>query len=236
MIKINKRALPDSVVIRRAEDYRDGSAAYKILTEDCHDKCYICEDSVHTAPEVDHRISRQGNPALYYDWNNLFLSCRHCNLTKSNKYDDIIYPAATDPEQYIELSLELDDELRETVVVRKKDGGADVDATVRLLDAVYNGTRDEKQYACRQLKNKISNNLLWFYLNLDEYKARPTGEQKAVIEHMLSDWALFTAFKRKIIQGDPDMQGNLAGDLVGTHQDSHQDSHPVSHPDKEGPA
>lgn len=203
MIKINKRVLPDGVVIRRDEDYRDGSAVYKMLTEDCHDKCYICEDFVHTAPEVEHRISHKGNLALKYDWNNMFLSCRHCNMIKSNKYDDIIDPAVTDPEQYIGLSLEFDDELRELIVVYKKNGGADIDATVRLLDAVYNGARDEKQYACRQLKNKISNELLWFYQKLDEYKTTPTIERKLAIEYMLSDRAVFAAFKRKIIYDNP---------------------------------
>ena len=55
MIKINKRPLPDGVTIKREEDYRS-KVVFNMLIEDCYNKCYICEDSVHTAPNVDHRV------------------------------------------------------------------------------------------------------------------------------------------------------------------------------------
>ena len=84
MILMNKRPLPDGVTISREEDYRSG-IVFQMLVEDCHDKCYICEDSVHTAPNVEHRIPHNGDIALKYDWNNLFLACSHCNNTKLNK-------------------------------------------------------------------------------------------------------------------------------------------------------
>ena len=66
MIKINKSVLPSNVKINREEDYRSGRI-FRLLVEDCHNKCYICEDSVHTAPNVEHRISHKGDIALKYD-------------------------------------------------------------------------------------------------------------------------------------------------------------------------
>ena len=162
MIKINKQPLPDGVIIKKEEDYRSG-VVFRMLVQDCCSKCYICEDSVHTAPNVEHRISCDGNDTLRFCWENLLLSCSHCNNTKLNRYDGIIDPTIVDPENLIDLALDVDNDLREVVRVRKIAGDGEVDITVDLLNAVYNGIKtDMKKYACQQLKNKISNELLWF--------------------------------------------------------------------------
>jgi len=155
MIKINKRLLPDGVTIKREEDYRS-NVVFNMLIEDCHSKCYICEDTVYTAPNIDHRVPHKNDPLLKYDWNNIFLACSHCNNTKLGRFEGIIDPSKVDPENYIELELGVDSELREYVHIRKIDGGDDVDITIDLLNAVYNGIKTEmKKYACQQLKNKI---------------------------------------------------------------------------------
>jgi len=202
MIKIIKRPLPIGVTISRDEDYRSG-VIFQMLVEDCCGKCYICEDSVHTAPNIEHRISHHGSDALRLCWSNLFLACTHCNNTKLNRYDGIIDPTKVDPEKVIELSLDVDDNLRELVKVRKIDGGGEVDITVDLLNAVYNGINtDMKKYACQQLKNKISNELMWFRQKLDDYKASPSDAMKKTIEHRLFDDSIFAAFKRGMVRSD----------------------------------
>ena len=99
MIKINKRPLPSGVTITNEKDYRSG-VVFQMLIEDCNKKCYICEDSVHTSPNVEHRVSHKDDPALKYDWNNLLLSCGHCNNTKLDKYDGIIDPTQINPEEF----------------------------------------------------------------------------------------------------------------------------------------
>jgi hypothetical protein len=205
MIQIHKRALPDGVTITKPEDYRSG-VVWEMLMDDCHGKCYICEDCVHTAPNVEHRVSHRGNPALKFDWNNLLLACSHCNNTKLDKYDDMIDPITTDPEQVIELSLDVDDELRETVLIQKIAGGSEVDVTVNLLDAVYNAARpDMKRSACQQLKNKISKDLVRFQQTLERFQKQPTSASRALIEEELSDASLFAAFKRGMIRGNPEL-------------------------------
>ncbi len=117
MIKLTKRPLPEGVVIKQESDYR-GGVVFKMLTEDCHDKCYICEDSVHTSPNVEHRIPHKGDRALMLCWDNMLLACSHCNNIKGEGYIGMLNPLETDPEQFIELSMDVDEELREHVVVR----------------------------------------------------------------------------------------------------------------------
>ncbi|MDR1665030.1 MAG: HNH endonuclease [Clostridiales bacterium] len=172
-----------------------------MIVEDCRGKCYLCEDSVHTAPNVEHRISHENDAALKYDWNNLLLACYHCNNTKLDKYNGIIDPTKVDPEALIDLSLDLDEELREKVIVRKISGGRDTDITIDLLNAVYNGQNtDMKKYSCQQLKNKLSNELSWFRQKLEAYRANPNDANEAVIRQEISDTAIFAAFKRGIIK------------------------------------
>ena len=204
MIKINKRPLPNGIIIRREEDYRSGTVL-AMLVEDCYNKCYICEDAEPTSPRVEHRLPQERHPDLKFDWSNLFLSCDHCNSVKSDKYVGIIDPTKIDPEEMIELSLELDDELREKVVVHKISGGNDVDVTISLLDATYNAANTSmKRLASQNLRNKISNELSWFHMKLSEYKECPNEDNKKTVVHLLSDKSAFAAFKRLIVRGVPD--------------------------------
>ncbi len=209
MIRINKRPLPDGVTITREEDYR-GGVVLQMLIEDCRNKCYICEDSVHTAPNVEHRIPHRGEAALKYDWGNLLLACSHCNNIKSDKYGGLIDPTKVNPEEFIKLSLDLDDDLREMVIVQKIAGHGNVGTTVDLLNAVYNGGKtDMKGYACRQLKNKISHELVWFRGKIETYKANPNDSNRKALEQSLSDSSVFAAFKREIFRSDPELPAAL---------------------------
>ena len=209
MIKINKRPLPDGVTIKTENDYRSG-IVFQMLTEDCYNKCYICEDSLHTATDVEHRVSHGNDPALKYDWHNLFLACRHCNNTKLDKYDGIIDPSNVDPEKFIKLSLDFDDELREIVVVSKVCGGNDVDITTNLLNAVYNGVNTAmKKYACQHLRNKLSNELVEFCKLLDAYKVNPSNDNKTAIKNRLHNSSICAAFKREMVRNDPELHKQL---------------------------
>lgn len=61
----------------------------KQLVEDFCGKCYICEDK-SSSLNVEHFIPHKGNNNLKFDWNNLFLSCSHCNNVKLDKFDNIL--------------------------------------------------------------------------------------------------------------------------------------------------
>jgi len=66
-----------------------------------------------------------------FDWNNLFLTCGHCNNIKGKRYDDILDPTKCDPEEHIALSIEITDNLIDQVQVEslKEDS-----STLRLLN------------------------------------------------------------------------------------------------------
>jgi len=88
MIHLSKRQLPPNITIKSKKDYQSG-VVFEILAEDCHNKCYICEDKPTTI-NVEHIIPHRGDPELQFDWNNLFLACGHCNNIKGEKYDEIL--------------------------------------------------------------------------------------------------------------------------------------------------
>jgi len=60
------------------------------LEDDFKNKCYICEEKNPKDINVEHFIAHEGNQGLKLDWNNLFLSCTHCNKIKSNNYNNLL--------------------------------------------------------------------------------------------------------------------------------------------------
>ena len=72
MVKLTKSALPPDVTIDSEQDYRK-SEVFDILVEDCHRKCYICEDKPTTI-NVEHIVPHRNDPALKFCWDNLFVA------------------------------------------------------------------------------------------------------------------------------------------------------------------
>jgi 5-methylcytosine-specific restriction endonuclease McrA len=104
MVKLTKSPLPDGVTITSPDDYRSG-IVFETLINDCRHKCYICEDNP-TSINVEHIVPHKSDPALKYDWDNLFIACGHCNNIKGERYSDVINPALTDPEEPMSSTLE----------------------------------------------------------------------------------------------------------------------------------
>jgi hypothetical protein len=137
MVKLTKRPLPDGVTIDSENDYRKG-IVLKTLIEDCHSKCYICEDKP-TNINVEHIIPHRNDISLKHSWDNLFIACGHCNSIKSVKYDDIINPIEIDPEDSIGLSIGISNDFRKYVEVTAMDQNDSTLRTTELLKYVYNG-------------------------------------------------------------------------------------------------
>ncbi|MBR3328908.1 MAG: HNH endonuclease [Atopobiaceae bacterium] len=57
------------------------------LMKDFHGKCYICEIDDLQSIEVEHLLPHHNGkyPDRMFEWNNLFLSCRHCNSVKTRR-------------------------------------------------------------------------------------------------------------------------------------------------------
>ena len=209
MIKIDRTPLPAEMCIKDETHYRSGSI-FDLIVKDCHNKCYICEDKELTAINVEHRVAHKGDKVLKYDWENLFLSCAHCNSTKNFCIDAadavIIDPVKFDPEEYIEIALAVTDELKEEIVVKKIKDGESIDATVMLLDHVYNGvSTDIKRLESANLKNKIMDEIKFFRQYVSGYKEEPDLGYHDMITEEISRKSAFAAIKRNIIRKDPEI-------------------------------
>jgi hypothetical protein len=204
MIKINKRPLPAGVEIKHESHYRSG-IVFDLLFEDCFGKCYICEDKTVTSLNVEHRIPHRGDDQLKYDWNNLFLSCGHCNNIKGNGFGEMINPCITDPESVLELRLETDD-LIERVVITQLVKDHSVSITAELLEKVYNGESTAiKRVEAANLRNKIADTLLRFQQYIMGYKEESDLGYADIIADEISHSSAFAAFKRQIVRDTPEL-------------------------------
>jgi hypothetical protein len=216
MVKLTKSPLPKGITITSDSDFRSG-AVFDILVEDCHGKCYVCEDKP-TSINVEHIVPHRGDVALRHDWSNIFLACGHCNSIKGTKYDDIINPTTIDPEDCISLSVEIYDDFvgRVDVVPLKQDSVTL--KTAELLGHVYNGgSTSIKEMECTNLrKTHLLPDIQLFMRYLQGYCDDPDPDSgyDRLIKKEISRSSKFAAFKRKIIRDNPQLSMMFGNDLT----------------------
>ena len=212
MVKLTKRATPPKPIITE-NDYRS-NPNLAALAEDCFNKCYICEYDKPTTINVEHLISHRGDASLKYDWQNLFLSCGHCNNIKLKSYDNILDPTKCDPEDYIALSLTTD-LLVEVIKVEALSNDENVVQTANLLNLVYNGgTTDIKKIECANLRNAVSDCIARFLQYIKKYQDEPDEDYDNLIEDEIARSSAFSAFKRKIVRDDAELSAKFAKSLI----------------------
>ena len=211
MVKLVKRPAPPQPITTE-NSYRN-NPNFNALVEDCFGKCYICENSKATTLNVEHRVPHRGDDTLKYDWQNLFLSCGHCNNIKGDSYDNILDPTKCDPEDSIALSLD-SDALAPNVVVNALTDDVSTKQTVKLLTHVYNGgTTAIKEVECAVLRNEIADCMKKFLQFIEGYSKEPDEGYDSIIEKEISRASAFAAFKRKIVRDDPRLLIKFADSL-----------------------
>ena len=200
MVKLNKRSLPDGISPSSENDYRSG-VTFDMLVEDCYGKCYICEDKP-TSINVEHIVPHRGDAALRYCWDNMLLACGHCNGLKGVKYDDIINPTLLDPEDYLDLSVEISEDFLEFINVTAVRNEYTTSKTVELLRSVYNGgSTPIKSIESANLRNEhLLPDLLRFRQYIRGYLSEPDMGYDTIIIKEISRSSKFAAFKRKIVR------------------------------------
>lgn len=179
------------------------------LRDDSFGKCYICEEKSITSANVEHVIPHRGDLDLKFDWNNLLLSCSHCNNTKLAKYSNILN--CTNPQKIVTnlIDLKMESFPMSEVEVKALSNDADVEETVKLLDDVYNGTTSLKRMEASHLRKKVLDEMRAFQGTLNDYYFEPglnpeeKESLKGKIRRMLSKESPFTAFKIRAIQRNP---------------------------------
>lgn len=183
------------------------------LREMFHGKCYICENKKITSYQIEHLIAYRGNDDLKYDWNNLFLSCAHCNNTKLGRYEPIIDCTKENVEELIAFRKKGYFGTEEELIFDMLDSDEKTVNTIKLLQEVYYGSTPQKKMEAKILRKILRQELSNFKEYVREYQEAEDEEKedfRCCIKQQLSDSAPFAAFKRWLIRDHSDAYPDLS--------------------------
>ncbi len=185
------------------KNYRNNEVIER-LKNDFHNKCYLCEDKNLTNLNIEHFKAHRGDKELKYDWDNLFLSCPHCNNLKSDKFNNILNCTKREDRVDRDIKYEMKPFPKEKVKIETLKDDERVKNTTELLDKIYNATdRPIKRLESANLRDKLLNEIMKFQkLLIDYYSDNEELKERAFIKikYELSNKSPFTAFKRWIIR------------------------------------
>jgi uncharacterized protein (TIGR02646 family) len=212
MIKV-ERSYPEPESLTKARKaghgkYNDRDVIERLM-RDFHGKCYICEIKVQDV-QVEHLLPQKNGQYLdrKYDWDNLFLSCPHCNQVKNKKkYDEgIIDCCKQDPEEVLLFKLDKDD-----VKVQCFNQDAKVKRTADLVEEVFTtrssgGLTIQSEIRMRALQSEMS----IFYTWLAKYNEHPHNTLiRRTLLGLLKRSTEFAGFKRTYINEHKDKYEEL---------------------------
>lgn len=213
MVKCEKSKIPPrSLAVEKLKgkngSYNKDDVIHQLAT-DFNRKCYICELLPISDPEVEHLLPHHKGKYIdrMFDWNNLFLSCHHCNGIKNKgKYEDnIINCCEVDPSEHIYCQY-----MDGTVEITALDSDSKSVMTAMLIDEVFNlqdsGTR---VYASHERIRALQNEMLVFLGVLKKYKENPSIMLRRRLRVLLDRKTAFAAFKRDYVKQDKQLDGIL---------------------------
>lgn len=168
------------------------------LWDDFHGKCYICEIAPLQSAEVEHLRPHKGGsqPELKFAWDNLFLSCRHCNSVKSKtKYDaGIIDCCKRDPEVLLDQEL-VEDRVSVSVL---DTGDGEAKRTAELIEEVFMSDDPPlRSYESDMRLKELQKTMNVLYANLRAYSLnRGDVLAKRTVKALLRPEAPFAGFTR----------------------------------------
>lgn len=173
------------------------------LSEMFHKKCYICENKEGiTSFQIEHLRSHKGKVALKYNWNNLFLSCAHCNNIKSTQYEPILDCTQTDIDLHIAFRKVGYFGTTETFEFVALDESEETKNTIELLRSVYYGTTPQKKMEAMNIRQALRKSLSLFknlIRTYDEAEDYDKEDLKCEICRQVKPSAEFAAFKRWLL-------------------------------------
>lgn len=182
------------------------------LWEMFHGKCYICENREITSYQIEHLTPHRGNVDLKYEWNNLFLSCAHCNNTKLDKYEPILDCTKENIEAAIAFRKKGYFGTEEELVFERLDSREETINTERLLREVYYGSTPQKKMEAKILRKTLRKDLSAFKEYVREYQEAEDEEKEdleCLLRQQLGHGSPFAAFKRWLIRDNKDTYPEL---------------------------
>lgn len=189
------------------------SDVIELLLHDFHEKCYLCEMNALQSIEVEHlRPHHNGqNKHLKFDWNNLFLSCPHCNAVKNQqKYENKILDCCLlDPEAV--LTQELSDG---HVHVSPRTQAPEVLATAQLIEECF-GLENTgiRTHECKVRIQALETVMTILFQQLSRYRSKRTPQVERTLRAMLSRQYKFAGFTRTYVRQHLDNYPELAAYL-----------------------
>jgi hypothetical protein len=171
------------------------------LEQDFKNKCYICEQKEATNINIEHFVAHQGDDSLKYDWNNLFLSCSHCNNIKLNNYNNLLNCTISTDEVDIALHYYCKPMPKEYAVFNIEIPSNEATKTKDLLDKCFNGEHTpQKKLESSNLRSMLLEEIRKFQELLFDYEEDENDSYLIKIKYELSNKSAFTAFKRWMIR------------------------------------
>ena len=168
------------------------------LEHDFYGKCYLCEMKPVFDMEVEHRLPHCNRSFVerVFDWHNLFLSCRHCNLVKNaNAYNaGIIDCCVRDPETLLIQKLE-ENKVKVDVTVPNDDEAV---RTAKLIEEIFNTTSTGiRTYGAKARIEELQLTMNAFYSAVERLKKDPYNKiLNLKLKALLSKSSKFSGFTR----------------------------------------
>lgn len=169
-----------------------------------NNKCYICENKNITSYNIEHfRPHKDVNKDLKFDFDNLLLSCGHCNNIKLGKYENILDCSKVDVDELIAFRKKGNFIWEESIEIEPIKQGIEIYETAELLSKVYEGTTNMKKLESSNIRKELRKEINNFIEAINEYETtvgEDKNDAKELIKRHLKANSPFAAFKRWIVR------------------------------------
>lgn len=203
MVKIERTPTPPASLasekVKANGSYRKADVI-KQLAQDFHKKCYLCEITELQSVEVEHLRPHRGDRDLKFDWDNLFLSCAHCNSVKNqgkyNGHGIILDCCKVDPESVLNQLF-----LKDHVLIQPTTNEKAVVMTAELLRECFETENTGiRIMECQTRINALRETMNLLYRTLAQYHNNPSNHTLCTLRGMLSRTYKFAGFTRTYVR------------------------------------
>ncbi len=198
MVKL-ERSYPKPPSLAKKVSY-NSQDVYTSLRKMQNDKCYICNKK-KVDLEVEHLNPHKNGKhiELKFNWDNLFLACKHCNSIKNREVYDysIIDCCQVDPEQVLKFICNKDEIKVESIV--QEDNM--VNCTATLITEVFNKTNTGgRELSCEIRVDALKEEMNVLYDATLEHVEQPSKFTLERLKILLQKESEFAAFKRNYVR------------------------------------
>ena len=213
MVKVERTPVPPpSLAVEKAKkagNYR-GQDVIQQLLHDFNGKCYICEIDELQSVEVEHLYPHGGDKDKEFSWDNLFLSCAHCNSVKNQrKYHNAVLDCCrVDPELLLHQRV-INGHV--TVTCAGNSPSYEAKMTAELIEECF----EKKNTSIRDMECAVRSKSLMITMDallnaLNRYKKKKTRRNLLFVCSMLRRKSKFAGFTRAYVMDHIDEYPELA--------------------------